>query len=341
MPTENRVYRFRPHDGAFQLSREDGALPEPGDGQVRVRVRASSLNYRDLIALRNDAGRHVDGIIPLSDGAGEVTAVGPGVSRVGVSDRVAGCFFQTWHDGPFHPLHHKHDLGGARDGMLADEVILDAEGVVRIPSYLSFEEAACLPCAGLTAWTALFARGDLQPGAWVLVLGTGGVSVFGLQLAVARGAKVIVTSSSDDKLKRALEMGASHGINYRKHPEWEHEVWRHTDKQGAQHILEVGGPGTLGKSMNCVAGSGQIALIGVLTGFDPPDTSLFPLMARNARLDGIYVGSRAHFESMNQFLESKSLHPVIDRVFEFDQAPEAFAYLESAQHFGKVVIRHG
>lgn len=341
MPTENRIYRYRPDNGVFRLAREDGPAPEPAEGQVRVRVRASSLNYRDLIALRNDVGRHVDGVIPLSDGAGEVVALGPNVTRVAVGDRVAGCFFQTWFDGPFSPLYHKHDLGGARDGMLADEVLLDAEGVVRLPDYLSFEEAACLPCAALTAWTALFSRGGLQPGEWVLVLGTGGVSVFGLQLAVAQGAKVIVTSSSDEKLQRAVELGAADGINYRKHPEWHHEVWRHTGKQGANHILEVGGPGTLGRSIECVAGSGQIALIGVLTGFDAPDTSLFPLMARNARLDGIYVGSRADFIAMNTFLESNPIHPAIDRIFEFDQAPEAFAYLQSAQHFGKVVIRHG
>lgn len=341
MATDNRVYRYRPDQGAFRLAREDGPVPEPGEGQVRVRVRASSLNYRDLIALRNKVGRPVDGVIPLSDGAGEVVAVGPGVTRVAVGDRVAGCFFQSWSDGPFHPLYHKHDLGGARDGVLADQVILDAEGVVRVPDSLSFEEAACLPCAALTAWTALVSRGGLQPGAWVLILGTGGVSIFGLQFAVAQGAKVIVTSSSDDKLKRALDLGASHGINYRTHPEWEHEVWRHTNKHGADHILEVGGPGTLGKSIKCVAGSGQIALIGVLTGFHAPDTSLFPLMARNARLDGIYVGSRADFIAMNTFLESNSIHPVIDRVFDFDHATEAFAHLERARHFGKVVIRHG
>jgi NADPH:quinone reductase-like Zn-dependent oxidoreductase len=340
MADGNRVYRYRTEGAAFRLAREDGPRPEPGPGQVRVRVRASSLNYRDLIALRNKAGRPVDGVIPLSDGAGEVAEVGPGVSRVKVGDRVAGNFFQSWIDGPFRPEHHKHDLGGSLDGMLADEVVLDAEGVVAVPASLSFEEAACLPCAALTAWTALFPRGDLQPGEWVLIQGTGGVSISGLQLAVAHGARVVVTSSRDDKLARALAMGAAHGINYRTTPDWDREVWRLTEKRGVDHILEVGGPGTLGRSFGCIAGGGQIALIGVLTGFDAPQTSLFPLMARNARLDGIYVGSRADFAAMNADLAAKDLRPVIDRVFPFDEATAAFAHLESGAHFGKVVIRH-
>jgi NADPH:quinone reductase-like Zn-dependent oxidoreductase len=340
MTAVNRVYRFRTDGDAFRLSREDGPRPEPGPGQVRVRVRASSLNYRDLIALRNKAGRKVDGVVPLSDGAGEVAAVGEGVTRVRVGDRVAGNFFQSWVAGPFRPDHHKHDLGGSLDGMLADEVVLDAEGVVPVPPALSFEEAACLPCAALTAWTSLFVRGRLQPGAWVLVQGTGGVSIFGLQFAVAHSAKVIVTSSRDDKLERAMALGAAHGVNYRSTPDWDKEVWRLTGKHGVDHVLEVGGPGTLGRSLNCVAGGGQVALIGVLTGFDAPQTSLFPLMARNARMDGIYVGSRADFEAMNADIAARGLTPVIDRVFPFDDAPAAFAHLESGAHFGKVVIRH-
>jgi NADPH:quinone reductase-like Zn-dependent oxidoreductase len=305
---------------------------------VVVRVRAASLNYRDLITLENRAGRDVAGIIPLSDGAGEVAAVGTGVRDVRVGERVAGCFFQNWKTGPFQIAHHQNDLGGSIDGMLAEEVVLDAAGVVPIPAYLSFAEAACLPCAGLTAWNALVKRGKLQAGNWVLALGTGGVSVFALQFAVAMGATVIITSSSEQKLVRARQMGAAHGINYRGTPDWEKEVWRITGKRGVDHVIEVGGPGTLEKSLSSVAAEGQVALIGVLTGFGAPRGSLFPLLARNARLDGIYVGSRADFVAMNQFLAARPIHPVIDRTFAFEEAAGAFAYLASGQHFGKVVV---
>jgi NADPH:quinone reductase-like Zn-dependent oxidoreductase len=223
--------------------------------------------------------------------------------------------------------------------MLAEEVVLSAEGLVRLPEHLDFDEGACLPCAAVTAWQALFRRGGLQAGEQVLALGTGGVSIFALQLAVAAGAEVIVTSSSDEKLARAREMGAAKTVNYRTTPEWGKEVWRLTGKRGVDHVMEVGGPGTLGQSMSCVAPGGQVALIGVLTGFDAPDASLFPLVARNARLDGIYVGSRADFEALNAFLTAHRIKPVIDRVFSFAEAPAAFEHLRSGAHFGKVVIR--
>ena len=335
-----RAYRYRRSGSAFALALETTEPAELGPGQARVRVRATSLNYRDLIHLGHKAGRDVEGIIPLSDGAGEVVETGPGVRRIQVGDRVAGNFFQGWESGPFELAYHKTDLGGSIDGMLAEEVVMPDSGLVRIPDHLSFEEAACLPCAALTAWYALTTRGAFRVGDSVLVLGTGGVSIFALQLSVALGGTVIVTSRSDEKLERARALGAAHGINYRTTPDWEKEVWRLTNRRGVNHVIEVGGPGTLEKSMHCVAGGGQIALIGVLTGFGAPPTSLFPLMARNARLDGIYVGSRADFEAMNTFLADNRIHPVIDRVFPFDQAAEAFAYLESGQHFGKVVIRH-
>jgi NADPH:quinone reductase-like Zn-dependent oxidoreductase len=333
-------YRYRRSGDAFALAREEGGRAELGPDQVRVKVRATSLNYRDLIALRNKAGRNVDGIIPLSDGAGDVVEVGAGVGRVRPGDRVAGSFFQTWTSGRFGMEHHKQDLGGSIDGMLAEEVVLHENGLVTVPGYLSFEEAACLPCAGLTAWYSLTTRGGFQKGDSALLLGTGGVSVFGLQFAVALGGTAIVTSSSDEKLERAVALGASHVINYKTTPDWDKEVWRLTERKGVDHVLEVGGPGTLEKSMGSVAAGGQVALIGVLTGFGSPKGSLFPLMARNARLDGIYVGSRADFEAMNAFLAEKEIHPVIDRVFDFERAAEAFDYLESGSHFGKVVIRH-
>jgi len=298
-----------------------------------------SLNYRDLITLdAQRPGNLPPPMIPCSDGAGEVVAVGAGVSRFRVGDRVAGTFFRDWLSGPFDLAHHKTALGGSLHGVLCEFVSLPEHAFVPIPAHLSFDEAATLPCAAITAWQALFTRGGMRAGATVLALGTGGVSTFALQLAAAAGARVIVTSSSDEKLERARTLGAWATVNYKTTPDWDKEVWRLADKRGVDHVVEVGGPGTLGKSMNCVAAGGQIALIGVLTGFAPPDASLFPLTARNARLDGIYVGSRADFEALNVFLAEHEIHPVIDRTFPFDEARDAFAHLRSGAHFGKVVI---
>ena len=332
-------YEFTTDGDAFALKRVSRPEPRPAPGRVIVRVRAASLNYRDLIQLRNKAGRKVGGKIPLSDGAGEVVAVGEDVAGVAVGDRVAGCFFQTWQGGAFEMRHHKNDLGGTLDGMLTEYADLAANGVVAIPPSYSWEEAACLPCAGLTAWQALVSRGELRAGQTVLVLGTGGVSIFGIQLAVAHGATAIVTSSRDEKLARAAALGAADGVNYTRNPDWDKEVLRLTGGKGVDRILEVGGGGTLGKSLASVAAGGHVALIGVLTGFGPPADSLFPLVAKNATMDGIYVGSREQFASMNAFLERHAIRPVIDRNYDFAQAAEAFAYLESGEHFGKVVIR--
>lgn len=333
-----RAYVYERSGEAYSLALRENAKRTPGPGEVTVRVRAASLNYRDLVALRNKAGRDVQSRVPLSDGAGEAIAVGEGVTHVRPGDRVAGCFFQTWESGPFDMSAHKNDLGGTLDGMLTEEATLRAEGVVKIPPSYSFEEAACLPCAAVTAWQSLVDRAELEAGQTVLILGTGGVSIFALQFAAALGARPILTSSSDEKLARAKKLGAAETINYRKTPDWEKEVWRLTGGRGADVVVEVGGPGTLGKSLASVAPGGTIALIGVLTGFGPPDTTLFPLMAKNANLCGIYVGSRSHFEAMNAFLERKSLRPVIDRVFPFAEAAKAFEYLESCEHFGKVVV---
>lgn len=332
------AWQLLPEDSAYRLTRVTREVPAPAAGQVKVRVRAVSLNYRDLVNRDNLAGRNVAGRVPTSDGAGEVIAVGPDVTEWRIGDRVAGCLFQTWQSGRFDMAYHKQDLGGTLDGMLAEEVLLSAGGVVRVPEHLSWAEAASLPCAAVTAWYSLTTRGGLQAGETVLVLGTGGVSIFGLQFATALGAKVIVTSSSDAKLERARALGAWQTVNYRTQPDWHKVVWELTGKQGVDHILEVGGPGTLEKSLGCIAAGGHIALIGVLTGFGAPQTSLFPLVARNARINGIYVGSRTDFEAMSSFIAERSLRPVIDREFPFDAAPEAFAWLKSGSHFGKVVI---
>jgi NADPH:quinone reductase-like Zn-dependent oxidoreductase len=339
MADSMRAYQFVPDGTAYRLEQITRTIPVPGPGRALVKVRAASLNYRDLINLRNKFGRKVDGKVPLSDGAGVVVALGDGVSRVKVGDRVAGIFFQTWHGGRFDFRHHQSDLGGSIDGMLTEYADMDAEGLVRVPEYLTDEEASCLPCAAVTAWYSLMTRGGIRSGDSILALGTGGVSVFALQFGVALGCPVFVTSGSDEKLTRAKALGATHTINYKTTPDWDKEVWRLSGKRGVDHVIEVGGGGTLGKSLACVAAGGHVALIGVLTGFGPPKDSLFPLLARNATMNGIYVGSRDDFEAMNRFLSVHKVRPVIDRMFPFDRADDAFQYLESGSHFGKVVIQ--
>lgn len=336
-----RAWQFATEGNEYRLTLTERPASPPGPQEVLVRIGAVSLNYRDHINLRNLAGRAVDGRIATSDGAGDIVAVGSGVTAWKPGDRVAGCFFQDWADGPFRMLSHRHDLGGTLDGMLAEYVTLPAESVVAVPEGYTDEEAATLPCAAVTAWSALMRCGHLQPGQTVLTLGTGGVSIFALQLATAVGARVIVTSSSDEKLARAKALGAWATVNYRTTPDWDKEVWSLTDKRGVDHVIEVGGPGTLEKSLASVAPSGHLALIGVLTGFGPANTSLFPLVAKNARISGIYVGSRDDFENLNRFLDAHQIHPVIDHVFPFDQSPAAFDHLASGQHFGKVVVRVG
>lgn len=316
-------------------------IPEPkaGPGEVLIRVRAVSLNYRDLVLADGKSRvKNLNGRIPASDGAGEVVAVGAGVENFAVGDSVAGCFFQTWTRGRFEMRHHDKALGGTVDGMLAEYVHLNAAGVVKTPSNLTHLESACLPCAGLTAWYALVDRGGLMAGDSVLTLGTGGVSLFALQFAVAHGASVYATSSSDDKLARAKAFGAVGTVNYKATPEWDKEVWRLTGERGVDHVVEVGGAGTLGKSLNCLSAGGNLAVIGILTGTGASDSGLFPLMGRNATAHGIYVGPADSFSAMNRFIERKAIRPVIDKVFAFSEAPAAYEHLASGSHFGKVVI---
>lgn len=335
-----RCYEYAKEGDAFKLHGTTRPDPVPSPGHVVVRVRAASLNYRDLIQLKNKAGRDVAGIVPLSDGAGDVAAVGPGATGVAVGDRVMPNFFTAWKSGRFSMAYHASALGGPGvDGMLAEFAALPADSLVPIPEYLSYEEAACLPCAAVTAWQALIVRGNLQPGESILVLGTGGVSVFALQIGVAMGCPVIVTSSSDEKLGLARKLGATHAINYRTLPDWEKEIHRLTNRRGVDHVVEVGGGGTLAKSLASVAAGGHVALVGVLTGFGPPTEGLFPLLAKNATLSGIYVGSRADFVALAAFLEKHRLRPTVDRAYDFDAAAGAFAHLEAAGHFGKVVVR--
>jgi len=341
MTSSMRAWQLVPDGQAYRLEQFTRPLPTPGPGRVLVRVQAASLNYRDLIIQKKLAGREATGRIPLSDGAGDVVAVGPDVKRVQVGDRVAGCFFQTWQSGRFDMRHHQHDLGGTIDGMLCEYADLSAEGVVPLPKNLDYAQGACLPCAGLTAWYALMTRGELRPGESVLVLGTGGVSMFALQLAVSFGCPVYAISSSEEKLNRCRSLGATHTVNYRELPDWDREIWKLSGHRGVDHVVEVGGPGTLGKSVGCIAPGGHIALVGVLTGFGAPAASLFPLVGRNARISGIYVGSREDFLDLGRFIEVRGIQPVIDRAFDFQDAPAAYRWLEGRQHVGKVVIRIG
>jgi NADPH:quinone reductase-like Zn-dependent oxidoreductase len=332
-----RAYRIHQPGGPDSLRREDLPEPKAGPGQVVVRVRAASLNYRDLLVIKGAYSRNLPlPMVPLSDGAGEVAEVGPGVARFKAGDRVAGCFFSDWGDGPLTDSAAKSARGGAVDGMLAELVVSPEGGLVRVPDHLTDEEASTLPCAGLTAWHALMEGGGLKAGQSVLVQGTGGVSLFALQFARLAGARVIATSSSDAKLSRARELGASDGINYKTTADWDVAARNLTDGLGLDHVVEVGGAGTLPRSIKAVRLGGHIALIGVLTGggeFDPR-----PLLMKNIRLQGIYVGSRAMFEAMNRAIALHGLKPVVDRVFPFDQAIDAYKHLESGNHFGKVVI---
>jgi NADPH:quinone reductase-like Zn-dependent oxidoreductase len=317
-----------------RLQERDVEQPEPGHGEVAVRVRATSLNYRDLIIGENP---QIENRVPLSDGAGQITAVGEGVTGWSAGDRVCVNFFRDWTAGRFRGAYHDAALGGSVDGMLSEFVVFPAHSLVRIPEHFSFEEAATLPCAGLTAWCGL-QRGGFVPGDSVLLQGTGGVSIWGLQIAVASGGSVIITSSSDEKLERAKAMGASETINYKTTPDWDREVWRLTQKQGVDHILEVGGPETIGKSLASVSNGGSIAQIGVLTGFEAPTVSLFPIVGKNANINGIYVGDVESFNQYVRFLNVSKIKPVVDRVFAWSEAREAYTYMKSGAHFGKVVI---
>ncbi len=312
--------------------------PQPGPGQVLVRMRAATLNYRDLVVIKGGYGpRQKLPLIPLSDGAGEVAAVGAGVSRVKAGDRVVGCFAPSWIEGPLTQEKLDSSLGCYVDGVLAGHVLFNAESLLPVPAHLSFEEAAALPCAALTAWNALFVADHIQPGATVVVQGTGGVSLFALQFARMAGARVIITSSSDQKLTRAKDLGATAGINYKTTPDWDKEVRKLTEGRGADHVVEVGGAGTFNRSLNSVRMGGSVTMIGVLAGASA-EVKTTLILFRTVRVQGIFVGSRTMFEEMNRAISAHGLHPVLDRTFPFAEAPAALRHLESGAHFGKVVV---
>jgi NADPH:quinone reductase-like Zn-dependent oxidoreductase len=340
-PATTRQWQFAPSGSAFTLELAEVPRRAPQAGEVEVRVHATALNRRDLMMMagRYGAGSTQPGGVPLSDGAGEVVAVGNGVTRFKVGDRVAGIFFEQWLDGAPSAAAIASARGGNQGGMLAEIVTTRAEGLVAIPEHLTYEEAATLPCVGVTAWVALMNRGRLQRGDYVLLEGTGGVSVFGLQLAAAAGAKPIITSSSDDKLKRARELGAVGTVNYRTNPEWQRAVRELTGGEGVDQVLEVGGQDTLPRALQALAFGGHIAAIGGLSGF-ASDVPVGALMGLNATVSGIYVGSRADFEALNAFVSEHRIKPVVDKVFAFEDAPAAFAAMDEGEFFGKIVIRH-
>jgi NADPH:quinone reductase-like Zn-dependent oxidoreductase len=320
------------------LRLDETDIPQPGPGEVLVRVRACSLNYRDQII---PLGFYMGGVVqqdtvPLSDGAGEIAAMGEGVASLKVGDRVAGIFFQDWMDGPPNP-----GMGAAlgappAPGMLQDYVVLPEHGVVPLAETLDFTQAACLPCAGVTAWNALMeGPRPVKAGDTVLVLGTGGVSLLALQIAKAAGATVIATSSSDEKLERVKALGADHVINYRTTPEWGAEAARLAGG-GVDKVVEVGGAGTLKQSIAAVGFAGEIALIGVLT--REGDTNPHGLMFKGASIRGIFVGSKGMAERLNAFIDQHGIEPVVDKVFPIEKARDAYAYQSSAGLFGKVAI---
>jgi len=332
-----KAYEIRDGFGVDALTLTDRPDPAPGPGQVVVKTRAVSLNYRDLLVVKGDYSRKLPlPMTPCSDCAGEVAAVGAGVTRVKVGDRVAGIFMQSWIEGEVNEAKARSALGGAIGGVLAESVVLHENGLVHIPAHLSFEEAATLPCAGVTAWHALFEKERVKAGDAVVTLGSGGVSLFALQFARLAEARVISTSGSDDKLARLKALGASDGINYKTTPDWDKPI-RDLTGAGADHIVEVGGAGTLPKSMKAVRMGGTISLIGNVTGGG--EVNPVPVLMKTIRLQGIFVGSRVMFEAMNRAIALAGTRPVIDRVFEFDLAREAMHYMESGKHFGKICIR--
>jgi len=331
---------------AWQITSDGGidaltavTLPivQPGHGEILVRARAVSLNYRDLLHVLGYADQDRWPLVPCSDGAGDVVAVGPGVTRFAVGDKVVGTFFQRWNSGGISPAVMESALGGRQQGMLAEHVVLSEEGAVAMPAGWSYAQASTLPCAALTAWHALVSKGRVRAGETVLVLGTGGVSLFALQIAKMHGARVILTSSSDEKLARARAMGADETINYRQYPDWDQRVMELTGDQGVDHVVEVGGAGTFEKSCAAARFGGNVWLIGVLTGFAATINPISVLF-KSLCVQGIYVGSREMFEAMNAAFSTNGLQPVIDREFDLADARTAFHCMQRAGHFGKLVI---
>ncbi|MGI9073577.1 MAG: zinc-dependent alcohol dehydrogenase family protein [Bryobacteraceae bacterium] len=325
--------------GIDKLALVDRKTPQPGTGEVLVRLTAASLNYRDYMVVQGTYNPKLKRpMVPLSDGTGVIEETGSGVTRFKKGDRVAACFMQKWIDGPVNREKVLSALGGAIDGVLREFAVFSEQGLVAVPDVLANEEAAALPCAAVTAWHALFEDTPRAPGDTVLIQGTGGVSIFSLQFAKAAGLRTILISSSDEKLARAKKLGADDTINYKSNPKWEEKVRDLTNGEGVDHVVEVGGSGTLPHSLRAVRMAGVISVIGALTGGDPT-VSPVPILMNTVRVQGVYVGSRAMFERMNRAIELHSITPVVDKVFNWTEIREALRYMASQQHFGKICLR--
>lgn len=336
-----RAYRFDSFEDLSALRLREEADPAPQRGEVLVRVRAVSLNFRDIAILRGRYPRKaVPGLIPVSDAAGEIVAVGEGVTAFRVGDRVIGAFHPRWFGGEMPSTIQTDSYGAESDGWLCELKAVSQEAVVRLPDGLSYEEGCTLPCAGLTAWTALSGPTPIRAGHTVLVLGSGGVSIFALQLARAVGATVIATTSSSAKAEQLKDLGAAHVVNYSDDPQWGRSVRALAGGRGVDRVVEVGGPGTIGQSLRAVAVGGEIAAIGFLS-TDNPGIDFFALKASGASFRNITVGDRAALLELNRAVAASGLRPVIDRVFDFEAARDAFGHLESGAHMGQVVIRVG
>lgn len=331
-----KSYELHPHEGLDALVAVERPEPPLGPLEVRVQVRAVSLNYRDLLVAKGAQTREHP-VVPTSDGAGEVIEVGARVRTLKVGDRVAAAFFPDWIDGAFQARFHERALGGSADGMLAEQVVLEEHAWVRIPAHLSFEEASTLPCAGVTAYHALFGLDPIGPESTVVAQGTGGVSTFALQLGNAAGARVIVTTSSEAKASAAKARGAWATLDYRANPQWGAAITELTHGRGADLVVEVGGPETLGQTLEALRTGGTAAMVGVLTGF-AGSVSTATVLHKLLRLRGVYVGSVRMFESLVRLLEAHELRPLVDRTFGFDEVHAAYEHLASSKHQGKVVV---
>lgn len=334
-----KVFEIQKEFGLDSLIQTQRSEPKITNQQILVKMSAASLNFRDLMTVTGTYNpKQKLPLIPLSDGVGEVVAVGQDVTRVKIGDRVATIFAQKWLAGEPTRVKLASTLGGPFDGTLTEYMALSEDGVVVVPSHLSDEEAACLPCAGVTAWNAIISHGGLKAGDTVLLEGTGGVSIFALQFAKMVGARVIITSSSDEKLERARALGADETINYKTNPNWDKQARDLTGGLGVDHVVEVGGANTFEKALRSVRFAGHISVIGILSG-PSSHVNLVPMLMQNLRVQGIIVGSRETFEEMNRAVSLHKMKPVIDKVFSFDQTREAFDMMASGSHFGKICIK--
>ncbi|RJE88396.1 NAD(P)-dependent alcohol dehydrogenase [Paenibacillus sp. 1011MAR3C5] len=335
-----KAYVIQDGFGLSHFTETNLPIPSPGPGEVLIRMKAVSLNARDIGVIDGFYNPELsEPLIPVSDGVGEIIAVGEYADKFQIGERVSPIFTQSWRSGEATQDNWITTLGSPLQGLLAEYVVLPEEGLVRVPHFLTDIEAATLPCAGVTAWHAIVEQGKVKAGDTVVVQGTGGVSLFALQFAKLQGAKVIVTSSSDAKLDRAITLGADHGINYRSTPEWDQSVLAYTEGRGADHIVDLGGGATLNRSISALKVGGQISIVGILSGASVEGLAIVPAILRRARLQAINVGSRDMFERMNTAIAHHQLRPVVDTVYPFAQALEALSQLAKGSYFGKIAIQ--